>query len=206
MKTLAFDALPRFDQSLTLDKVLGDLEVATAGDRCLIRKADFVALCSLKTGEVSWCVARNAPHGTVDPSRGVYSSLLLWGTKLWIGLKDQVVAEIFYHEQEKAKLVARCMKTGKVLWEYVYRRPPLEPWAEQVPAWPERLKKKRMSSSHSPKTISCYVFIDARVVLGGQLRSSPFWIRRPFNVKLTFTHLSRLLELFVGARCKMDLG
>ena len=136
MKTLAFDSLPPFDESLTRDDILGDLEVMTAGDHCFVRKTDFLALCSLKTGKVNWCVTRNAPDGNVDPSIDVFSSLLFWGTRLWVGLKDQVVAEIFYDAPESAKLVARCMRTGKVLWEYVHQRPPLEPWAEEKPAWP----------------------------------------------------------------------
>ena len=103
MKTLAFDSLPPFDESLTRDDILGDLEVMTAGDHCFVRKTDFLALCSLKTGKVNWCVTRNAPDGNVDPSIDVFSSLLFWGTRLWVGLKDQVVAEIFYDAPESAK-------------------------------------------------------------------------------------------------------
>lgn len=117
MKTLAFDSLPPFDESLTPDEILGDLEVVTAGDHCLLRKTNFLALCSLKTAKVDWCVTRSAPVGTRDPSSDIFSSLLLWGTKLWIGLNDQIVAEIFYDDPESAKLVARCLRTGKVLWE-----------------------------------------------------------------------------------------
>lgn len=136
MKSLAFDSLPPFDEGLTLDEIVFDLEVVTASDHCLVRKTDFLALCSLRTGKVNWCVTRNAPHGNRDPSSDIFSSLLFWGTKLWIGLNDQVVAEIFYDDPESAKLVARCMSTGNVLWEYVHPRPPLEPWAEEKPAWP----------------------------------------------------------------------
>lgn len=136
MKTSAFDSLPPFDESLTRDAILGDLEVVTAGEHCLVRKTGFLGLCSLKTGKVNWCVTRNAPEGNRDPSSDVFSNLLFWGTKLWIGLNDQVVAEIFYEAPESAKLVARCMRTGNVLWEYVHPRPPLEPWAEEKPAWP----------------------------------------------------------------------
>ncbi len=136
VKIFAFDALPTFDENLTLDKVLGDLEVATAGSYCLIRKSDFLALCSLKTGEVNWCESRSAPHGNSDPSRDTFCDLLLWGTKLWIGLLEKVVAEIFYHQPDSVKLVARCLETGKILWQHIYHRPPLEPWAEKEPAWP----------------------------------------------------------------------
>lgn len=136
VKILAFDTLPRFDESLTQDQLLGDLEVATAGEHCLVRKTGFLALCSLRTGEVNWCVARNAPDGSRDPSKDVFSGLNFWGAKLWIGLKDQVVGEIFYDEPDSAKLVARCMKTGQVLWETVHPRPPLADWAEEKPAWP----------------------------------------------------------------------
>ncbi len=136
MEIVTFDTLPPFDESLTGDEILGDLEVVTAGDHCLVRKNGFLALCSLKTGKVNWCVTRTAPDGNRDASSDIFSSLLFWGAKLWIGLKDQVVAEIFYDEPDSAKLVARCMKTGNVLWEYVHPRPPLEPWAEETPAWP----------------------------------------------------------------------
>lgn len=126
MKTSAFDSLPPFDESLSRDEILGDLEVVTSGDHCLVRKSGFLALCSLKTGKVNWCVTRNAPDGNREPSSDVFSNLLFWGTKLWIGLNDQVVAEIFYDTPESAKLVARCMRTGHVLWEYVHPRPPHE--------------------------------------------------------------------------------
>ena len=61
---------------------------------------------------------------------------MLWGTQLWIGSKDRVAAEIFYHEPDGVKLVARCMRTGKLLWEYVHHRPPLAIWAEEKLAWP----------------------------------------------------------------------
>jgi hypothetical protein len=135
VKTLAFDSLPPFDESLTRDEILGDLEVVTAGDHCLVRKTSFLALCSLKTGEVNWCVTRNAPDGYRDPSKTVFSNSLFC-TKLWIGLNDQVVAEVFYDNPESARLVARCMRTSKILWEYVHRRPPLASWAEEKPAWP----------------------------------------------------------------------
>jgi hypothetical protein len=82
----------------------------------------------LKTGKVNWCVTPNASDGNRDPSIDVFSSLLFWGTKLWIGMTDQVLAEIHYDDPEIAKLVARCMRTGKVLWEYMHPRAQLEPW------------------------------------------------------------------------------
>ncbi len=45
-----------------------------------------------------------------------FQAFFFGGTRLWVGLNDQVVAEIFYNEPESAKLVARCLRTGKVLW------------------------------------------------------------------------------------------
>ncbi len=90
VKVTAFDGLPPFEERHTLDEILADLEVVTAGEHCLIRKNGFLALGSLKTGAVNWCVARNAPTVKSDPTQDVFASLMFWGAKLWIGLKDQL--------------------------------------------------------------------------------------------------------------------
>lgn len=136
MRISAINNLRICDESSTIDQVAGDLEVATSGDFCLVRKSDFLALCSFGMGKAVWCIDRQACEGSSDPTKDVFSTMLLWGNNVWIGATSGVAAELSYIEPESAKLVVRCLMSGEVLWEYEYQRPPLAPWAEKEPAWP----------------------------------------------------------------------
>ena len=131
MKILTFEKLPSLDENLL------EIEVVTSGDRCVIRRKDSLAMCSLNTGAVEWFAERDAPQlsGNRDPL-AYHSNFHFHGANVWVGLHDGVVAEVFYQDPDSIKLVARCMKTGNVLWEYVHHRPALSQWAEEKPAWP----------------------------------------------------------------------
>jgi outer membrane protein assembly factor BamB len=136
VKTLSFDGLPRFDEALTQDEILGDLEIESADEWCVIRKNNFIALASFKTGACSWLVSR--PTATVQQGSAsdTFSSMLLWGKKLWLGTQHKVVAELCYAVHDCVKVVTRNLENGEVLWEYSYSRPALAAWAESEPAWP----------------------------------------------------------------------
>ena len=116
---------------------MGDVETVTAGYSCLVRTRKWLALCSLQTGMVEWRVDRDAP--VVNESRQAidgFCDMNLWGAKLWIDPESSTVAELFWREPDSLMLTARCMKTGSIRWQFVYRRPPLAAWAETSPAWP----------------------------------------------------------------------
>lgn len=157
MKVLAFDGLPLWDETLTQDEVLGDLEIESADGYCVIRKKDFIALASFKTRACRWLVSREPVTVYQRPAFDTFSSMLLWGKKLWLGTQDKVVAELCYADGDCVKVVTRNLANGEVLWEYRYLRPTLASWAEPVPAWPNAPQEEiyLFLAAHSDSLVLC---------------------------------------------------
>ncbi len=84
------------------------------------------------------------------------------------------MAEIFYHEPESAKLVARCMRTGKVLWSTSSIDRHWRHGQKISPPGRAHLKKKFTCFSQDPNTILSCVCTGEHAACEGRRQNSLF--------------------------------